>query len=75
MISKTNLQSIFLRQGCPSQCSKKQLVPVVLSLYTFPDDMADRNEQREAHTGKKHKLRGQLGENIRVKKQRLNHSI
>lgn len=56
MISKTNLQSIFFRQGGPSQCSKKQLVPVVLSLYTFPDDMADRNEQREAHTGKKHKL-------------------
>lgn len=81
MISKTNLCSPTYsdQKGHPqvraSQCSKEQLVPVVLSRYTSPDDMADRDEQREAHRRKKHKLRGQLWGKIREKKQRLNHSV
>lgn len=51
--------------------AEKQLVPVVLSRYTSPDDMADREEQREAHRRKKHKLRGQLWGNIREKKKAI----
>lgn len=74
-----SLQPNLLRpKGHPqvgaSQRSRKQLVPVVLSRYTSPDDMADRDEQREAPRGKKHELRGQLWGN-REKKQRLNHSV
>lgn len=63
LISKTNPHCEISRgsaQVSAGQCGEKQLVPVVLSQCTSPDDTADRGEQREAHTRHKHKPRGQL---------------
>lgn len=60
--SKTNLYSLInsMHKGHlqvrASHCTKKQLVPVVLSCNMSSDDTADREEHRETRFRKKDKL-------------------